>query len=71
MIIEQDERTILRAGKNISLCVDCETEKVGRHVKVDGMLKTERGYYFICFECLKPRVFWRKNLGGRLFNSPA
>lgn len=71
MIIVEDERNIMNAGESIGICIDCGKTKVGRQVKTSGMLNTDRGYYFVCFDCLKPRIFWRKEPGGRLYNSPA
>ncbi len=55
MRIIKDERTI----EAVDLCENCNKEKKGRRVKAYGLHKESRGYYFLCFDCFQPRVFWR------------
>ncbi len=71
MIIIKDERKVQNDKKPIGVCESCKKEKVTRPVKVDGMMKTERGYYNICFDCFGSRIFWKKSSDGIVYQSPA
>ena len=50
-------------------CENCKRENVKiRKVEAFGFARESRGFYDICFDCMAPRVFWKK--GGLLMKSP-
>ena len=55
---------------SIGTCENCGREDVKiRKVEAKSWLsKASRGFYNICFDCVGPRVFWKK--GGVTMESP-
>jgi len=60
MIIIKDERLIDSKGK----CEQCGEITIVRPVKIFGWMQQEWGYYYLCFSCFGPRVFWKKSEAG-------
>ena len=53
----------------IGTCENCGRDNVKvRRVESFGMAKESRGFYNLCFDCVGPKVFWKK--GGRRMESP-
>ena len=70
MIIIQDERA--KGMSHIGKCENCGQTVLCRKVKAyDVVHRGNRGYYLICFSCFGPRIFWKKNEGGIIYESPA
>lgn len=64
--IIHDEREHAQIGK----CENCGKDGVrGRRVEAFGVAGESRGYYFICFDCEKPKITWSKD--GRIRTTPA
>ena len=55
---------------SLGICENCKREnvKIRRVHAISWMSKASRGWYKICFDCIGPRVFWKK--GGRTIESP-
>ena len=67
MVVINDERGTGATG----ICENCGAEKPVRPVEEFSWFSgSSRGYRSICFDCLKPRLFWRKSLSGRVFVTP-
>lgn len=66
MIILEDEREITTE----KICENCNLLKQGRYVQSVGFSQEDRGSYFICFDCFKPRLKWAKNEKSKIFLSP-
>jgi len=43
-----------------STCEHCGKFAEGRYEKVKDAFGSERGSFFLCFECFPPRIFWRE-----------
>ena len=68
IIVEVEDRATASAGK----CVQCGRMKPGRLVMVYGAFgSAPRGYYFFCFDCFGPRIFWKKNEYSITYETPA
>jgi hypothetical protein len=68
MIVIRDERDEGDPGT----CANCgERKDRTRPVEEFSWLSgASRGFRQICFCCFGPRVFWRANAGGRLYETP-
>jgi len=55
---------------NIGTCKNClrDNVKIRRVRAISWLSKANRGWYNICFDCVGPKVFWKK--GGRTIESP-
>lgn len=66
MNVIQDERA---DQATIDKCEECERTGVkGRRIEVFGAFQESRGFYNICFDCMKPRIIWKKD--GRIITTP-
>ncbi len=66
MNIISDERDIT----TVSMCEQCHVEKCGREVQSFGYSQESRGWFFLCFDCFGPRIFWRENENSREMYTP-
>lgn len=66
MIVVKDERT----ENIVSTCEHCGQVAPGRHEEVIDAFGSERGSYFLCLECLRPRLFWKTNEHSQMFATP-
>ena len=66
MIIIEDDRSIAE----IKECSNCKRLSVGRNVEAVGMMNESRGWFFLCFDCWKPRVHWKKSETGEIWHTP-
>ena len=66
MNIISDERNITTVG----MCEQCHKEKCGRRVQSFGYSQESRGWFFLCFDCFGPRIFWRENANSREMCTP-
>ncbi len=67
IIVEVEDRATAGAGK----CVECKQVKPGRPVKTYGAFgSAPRGYYFFCFDCFGPRIFWKKDEDSITYETP-
>jgi len=57
----------------ISICDNCGERKPGRPVEgKDTFTMTSRGWWFLCYDCFGPRVFWRASWNStKVYESPA
>lgn len=55
MINVRDERK----EYGIGTCINCNKEGAGRHIQHIGWMGEIRDNPFVCFECHKPRIFWK------------
>jgi len=72
---EKKKKTRTRQGDKyetyqIGTCENCEREgvKIRRVEATSWLSRASRGWHNICFDCIGPRVFWKK--GGRTIESP-
>lgn len=67
MFATLDERKIGELGT----CENCkQSHKIGRFVKAVGFNQESRGNFFICFDCFRPRIYWKKSEMSITYFSP-
>lgn len=71
MIIVKDERQYI--DKNSGECEQCHKTAPGRKVEIGASAfgGAGRGWYFLCYECWKPRIFWKPSQNSEVNESPA
>ena len=59
MIITRDERSEIKDARD-GKCENCRKIKKVRAIWVKQQMfgGSDRGSYLICYDCIKPRVFW-------------
>lgn len=59
MIIDKDERNEIESARE-GECENCKKVKKGRPIWVKQQMfgGSDRGSYFLCFDCIAPRIFW-------------
>lgn len=71
MIVVKDESKDVAKAVS-AVCDECGEIKPGRVVSVGKqMLGGKRGSYFFCYECHKPKLYWKKSQSGSVFISSA
>lgn len=70
MIIVDNELWHLK--DHLGTCEECHQEKYGRMVKgtTPIMGGSPRGYFFLCFDCFKPRMYWKKSDSSIVYETP-
>ena len=56
----------------IKECENCGENKRGRNVEVgSNFVGANRGSYWLCFDCVGPRIFWQKSpVHPTIFETP-
>ena len=56
----------------VTVCENCGKETPGRRIEaIDTFHRGGRGWFFLCYECFGPRVFWRTSWNSsKVYESP-
>jgi hypothetical protein len=66
------ENELDNLGGQTGICEQCGNTMYGRHVTggVSQFGGASRGTFFLCFDCCKPMIRWKKSKTGITFETP-